>query len=240
MEEIFKKSKRIHDEFYLKETFVVKESFKFLLENIKKNHNDDFTLIDIGCATGVFITYVKEQLPKVKISGADILPSLLERAKINCPSADFYKFDVYNKHSIEKVIKDKKFDAVVLDGVHTIFDNVTPWVENLMNILSDNGVIYVFGSFNESNFDVITRVKSVDSNIWEKGWNRFSLETVKREFEKNNFSVSLKKFNLNLDIKKTDDGRRTYTQRLNDGSVITRNGLELISTSYLICCKKKN
>ena len=36
MEEIFKKSKRIHDEFYLKETFVVKESFKFLLENIKK------------------------------------------------------------------------------------------------------------------------------------------------------------------------------------------------------------
>jgi trans-aconitate methyltransferase len=239
MEEIFKNSKRIHDEFYLKEKFLVKESFKFLLENIKKNHNDDFSLIDIGCATGVFITYVKQQLPKVKITGADILQNLLQRAKINCPSADFYEVDVYDKNSIKEVIKDKKFDAVVLDGVHNIFDDVKPWVENLINILSDNGAIYVFGSFNESNFDIITRVKSVDSNTWEKGWNRFSLETVKREFEKNNFSVSLKKFVFDLDIEKTDDDRRTYTQRLDDGSVITRNGLELISTSYLITCKKK-
>ena len=97
MKEILKKSKRIHDEFYLKEKFVVKQSFKFLLENIKRNYNNDFSLIDIGCATGVFITYVKEQLPKVKISGADILQSLLERAKKNCPSADFYEVDVYNK-----------------------------------------------------------------------------------------------------------------------------------------------
>ena len=47
MEEIFKNSKRIHDEFYLKEKIVVKESVKFLFEEIKRNHNDNFSLIDI-------------------------------------------------------------------------------------------------------------------------------------------------------------------------------------------------
>ena len=238
MVEIFKNSKRIHDEFYLKEKIVVKESVKFLFEEIKRNHNDNFSLIDIGCATGIFISYINQKLPNVKITAVDLLESLLEKAKINCPSADLYQLDIYDKDSVSSVLKDKKFDAVVLDGVHTIFDDVKPWIENLTNIVTDSGMIYVFGSFNDSPYDVVTRIKSVGSNIWEKGWNRFSLETCKREFEKNNFSVKFKKFNIDLEIKKTDDDRRTYTQRLDDGSIITRNGLELISTPYLISCKK--
>ena len=36
MEEILIKSKRIHDDFYLNEKFLVKESFKFLLNEVKK------------------------------------------------------------------------------------------------------------------------------------------------------------------------------------------------------------
>ena len=238
MEEIFKNSKRIHDDFYLNEKFVVKESFKFLLNEIKNNHNKKFSLIDIGCATGVFISYVNKELPDVKITGADILENLLEQAKENCSSAELYQMDIYDKDSVKKSLGEKKFDAVVLDGVHAIFDEVKPWIENLTNLVSKNGTIYVFGSFNESDFDIITRVKSVDSEVWEKGWNRFSLKTVKNEFEKNNFDVTLKKFNLDLDIEKGNDDRRTYTHRLENGTRITRNGLELISTPYLVICKK--
>lgn len=189
MEKIFKNSKRIHDNFYLNEKFLVKESFKFLLNEIKKNHSNKFSLLDIGCATGVFISYVNKELPNVEISGADILEELLLKAKNNCSSAKFYHIDIFDKASVEKKFGGKKFDAVILDGVHTIFDEVTPWIENLISLVSENGIIYVFGSFNESNFDVITRVKAVDSDVWEKGWNRFSLKTVQKEFEKNNFDV---------------------------------------------------
>tara|TARA_B110000858_G_C17751581_1_gene449939 strand:+ start:603 stop:1346 length:744 start_codon:yes stop_codon:yes gene_type:complete len=238
MEEILIKSKRIHDDFYLNEKFLVKESFKFLLNEVKKNHDTKFSLIDIGCATGVFISYVNKELPDVRISGADILENLLAKAKDNCPSAQLYQMDIYDNNSVKQKLKDNKYDAVVLDGVHTIFDEVKPWIENLIKLVSENGTIYIFGSFNESDFDVITRVKSINSEVWEKGWNRFSLKTVKNEFEKNNFDVTMKKFNLDLDIKKTDDDRRTYTHRLENGTRITRNGLELISTPYLIMCKK--
>ncbi len=238
MEEILKNSKRIHDNFYLNEKFLVKESFKFLLNEVKKNHGTKFSLLDIGCATGVFISYVNKELPDVDISGADILEDLLKQAKDNCSSAELYQIDIFDKVSVKTKFDNKKFDAVVLDGVHAIFDEVKPWIENLISLVSENGTIYVFGSFNESDFDVITRVKSVDSEVWEKGWNRFSLKTVQNEFEKNNFDVIFKKFNLDLDIKKTDDDRRTYTHRLDDGTRITRNGLELISTPYLIMCKK--
>ena len=38
----------------------------------------------------------------------------------------------------------------MLDGVHTIFDDVKPWIENLTNIVTDSGMIYVFGSLYNS------------------------------------------------------------------------------------------
>ena len=61
-----------------------------------------------------------------------------------------------------------------------------------MELVSEKGAIYIFGSFNEENYDVITRVKSVGSDVWEQGWNRFSLATVNKEFKKNNFKVRTK------------------------------------------------
>ena len=165
MKKKFIHGKRTHDKFYLNEKFVVKESFKFLLNEIKKNHKKNFSIIDIGCATGVFVTYLKQELPNVKISAGDINKNLLIKAKKNCPSASFYKFDINNKKSVKGVLKNKKFDVVILDGVHTIFDSVDTWVQNLSNIVTKNGYIYVFGSFNERNFDLITRVKEVGKKI---------------------------------------------------------------------------
>ena len=240
MEEIFKNSKRIHDDFYLSQKFTIKESFKFLLEEIKTNHKNNFTLIDIGCATGVFLSYVNQELKNVSLSGADILDSLLTKAKENCPSAKYYNIDIFDEASVKKNLNENKFDAVVLDGVHPIFDEALPWINNLINIVSDEGIIYIFGSFNEAEYDVITRVKSIDSDTWEKGWNRFSLKTIEKLFNEKKFDVKMKRFDIDIDINKTNDPRRTYTHRLKDGSLITRNGLELISTPYLMICEKKH
>ena len=124
MRKSFIHGKRLHDNFYLKEKFVVKESFKFLLKEIKKNHRSDFSIIDIGCATGVFISYLSYELPAAKVFAADINKNLLNKAQKNCPSAFFYKLDINNKNSVKSVLKKRKFDAVILDGVHTIFDSV--------------------------------------------------------------------------------------------------------------------
>ena len=238
MEEIFKNSKRIHDDFYLNENLKVKESFKFLLNEIKNNFDGNFSLIDIGCATGVFLSHVYQQIPSAKLYGADIMSSLLKETKKNCPSSTLFELNINDTKSVKNNLGNKKFDIVVLDGVHPIFDNVNPWASNLMELVSENGAIYIFGSFNEENYDVVTRVKLAGSDVWEQGWNRFSLATVRKEFEKNNFKVKTKKFNIHIDIKKSDDPRRTYTQKLKNGENLTRNGLELISTPYLIECKK--
>ena len=94
--------------------------------------------------------------------------------------------------------------------------------------------------FNIRDFDVITRVKHTKSNVWEKGWNRISTRSVIDEFKKYNYQAKVEKFEINIDIEEdTNDPRRNWTM-LADGSRLTRNGLELISSLYLIECSKNH
>ena len=48
--------------------------------------------------------------------------------------------------------------------------------------MQKKGYLFLFGSFNPSKFDVISRVKEYKSQIWEKGFNRPSLATTKKIF----------------------------------------------------------
>ena len=136
-------------------------------------------------------------------------------------------------------IEENYFDVCIMDGVHTIFDEVENWVMNLIQLTKKTGKIYIFGSFNDRDYDVITRVKHVDSNEWEKGWNRISITTVINEFKKYNYLTAVEKFEIGIDIDEdSSDPRRNWTMPV-DGNRLTRNGLELISSLYLIECYKK-
>ena len=57
-------NKRIHDSLYLKENHYKnpKEYFKFALKLINENKNKKINLIDIGCAAGDFLFFIKEKL----------------------------------------------------------------------------------------------------------------------------------------------------------------------------------
>ena len=65
MEEIFKNSKRIHDNFYLNEKFVVKESFKFLLNEIK-NIQKEFNQIKQNISNDKFQAPLNSVYPNIK------------------------------------------------------------------------------------------------------------------------------------------------------------------------------
>ena len=228
------KSKRIHDKFYIKEKTKVKESFKFLLKSITRVKFD--SLIDIGCANGSFLNFIKKKFKNKKIVGADIDSNLLLDAKKRNKDIEFIKLD------ISKKVKNKlrgKFDIVVMSGVHTIYDDISPLIKNASLICKKGGYLLMFGSFNPSRFDILTRVKEFKTNTWETGFNRPSLFTTKRVFNKLFSSSVVSKFNFNLKIKKNkQDPRRTYTIPLKSNKLLTINGLEQISTKYLIIGKK--
>lgn len=228
------KSKRIHDKFYLKEKTKTKESFKFLFKDIKKTKFD--SLIDIGCSNGSFIKFLSKKCKNKKIFGADIDQQLLNSAKKRNENIKFLRLDISKK--IKNEMK-KKFDIVILSGVHTIYDDIEPLIKNASSLCKKKGHLFLFGSFNPSKFDIITRVKKYKSKIWEKGFNRPSLITTKKIFAKYFSSSKIKKFNFNLKIKENKrDPRRTFTLNLRSNKILTVNGLEQISSKYLVIGKK--
>ena len=229
-------SKRIHDHIYKVKKPLIKESFKFLLKEILKKQKNFETLIDIGCSNGAFLSYLNQELKNKHTCGVDVRGDLIKLAKKNSPSSIFYKYDITKKN---KVVK-KKFDVVILDGVHSIFDDTNLWLKNTLKLCNKNGKVYIFGSFNPEPYDVIVRVKKFKSNIYETGFNRLSLSTLKHEMKKNKFRFEAKKFKFKLKLKKNlSDPRRTYTIKINKNDRLTVNGLEQISSKFLIIGTKK-
>ena len=230
------KIKRIHDEIYLKGKPVIKESFKFLLKQIIINQKKFESLIDIGCSNGAFLKYASTILKNKNLNGADIRKDLILSAKQNCPNSNFYQMDISKKNKVHN----KKFDVCVLDGVHSIFDNHEDWLKNLLNLCNKNGSIYIFGSFNPEPYDIFVKVKHFKSKILESGFNRLSLASLKESLTKKKFSFSVKRFDISIDLKKDkNDPRRTYTVRLKDNKKLTINGLEQVSTKFLVIAKRK-
>ena len=229
------KIKRTHDGIYLKGKPVIKESFKFLFKEILINQKKFKTLIDIGCSNGAFLKYASTKLKKHNLYGADIRKDLIVSAKKNCQDAEFYQMDISKKNKINK-----KFDVCILDGVHSIFDNHEQWLKNLINLCSKNGSIYIFGSFNPEPYDVFVKVKHSKGKTLESGFNRLSLDTLKRSMLKKNFTFKVKRFDIKIDIKKDkNDPLRTYTLKLKNNKRLTINGLEQVSTKYLVVGKRK-
>ena len=63
-----KGEKRTHDNFYLNEKEKVKDYYKFILSNVRHNLNNK-DIIDIGCATGDFLSFLNKKFPSSKLHG---------------------------------------------------------------------------------------------------------------------------------------------------------------------------
>lgn len=228
------KSRGIKYKFYSKEKTKVKESFKFLFNDLRKLKFN--SLIDIGCSNGSFINFLNQRFDNKNIVGADIDNSLLSLAKKRNKNTEFIKLDITKK--INARIKNK-FDIVIMSGIHTIFDDIEPLIKNAYSLCRKNGYLFLFGSFNPTSYDIITRVKNYKTKIWKKGFNRPSLITTKKIFKKYFSNIKIKKFIFNLKIKENKkDPTRTYTLSLKSNKTLTVNGLEQISTKYLVLGRK--
>lgn len=232
--------KRTHDFLYLKEIRKdnPKEYFKFLADNFKRDskRKKHLDILDIGCATGEFIYFMRKEFPENNYIGMDILPELLDVAQQNNPEQEFIKYNINSSDSL----LNSKFDFIFMSGVHSIFDETEVWIENLSTLLKNDGEIYLFGIFNPENLDVIIKSRTSNSDEeWETGWNLFSIETIRKQFDKKNFVCEVLPWNINIDIhKSSEDPLRSWTMLCKDNNRIIVNGLQLIHHFYLIKIKK--
>lgn len=243
MSDVFE-SRRTHDrEIYIKEDRYnqPKEYFLKLKEFLEKANlpGPGARIGDFGCATGEFLYFMRNAFPHADYRGFDVVPELLEKARQRVPGVDFCSGSVTDA----ALLPPESLDIAFMMGVHSIFDEVEPWLKNLLSWVRPKGRIYVFGLFNDFPVDVLIKYRdfsgqssgeeafpSLIQSPWESGWNVFSKKHVTHVL--NNASVqshNFHRFEMPFDLPPhAGDPLRTWTMQDNQGSRWLTNGLNLL------------
>ena len=229
---------RTHDDFYLKDKRKVntKEYFKFLHKILSKNrkiNSSKVKIIDIGCATGELIYFLKTKFKNANFYGLDVHPKLIKYAKKD-PDLRDVDFSVGNIVDSPKKNHFKKFDVVLFIAVHSIWDDIDVWFSNLKKYAKKGASIYIFGLFNPNPIDTFVKIRrsgSKSKNL-EPGWNLISIQTYKRYFKSKNIK-KYKFYPWEIKIKipmNKNDLMRSYTQKTSKNKYQLTSGIGLIHT----------
>lgn len=232
---------RTHDRLYLDEDRYddIKESFKFTLsEALNFAESRPARVLDVGSAAGEFSYFLKRVLPGASVHGIDVMPELVEKARVKVPGATFSIGSV-----LDAGASDQQFDMTFLVGVHSIFDEIEPWLSNLLSWTKPGGTVAVFGLINTHPIDVYLRVRTASDPLdhREPGWNNFSRHTFERVLSgmADADEVSFSDFIIPIDLAPhTDDALRSWTEKRDGGERFIVNGIGRIHDFKVMCIRK--
>lgn len=197
------------------------------------------TILDIGCSNGDFLYYLGSIYPNASLSGADILSELLDKVKYDFKMLNMSIPTLYHADIVSGIgLPQSTFDIVFLNGVIGIFDDLHNPIRNFSRLISDNGVGYIWASFNNYDLDVFNKVKVKNSSHAESGWNIWSKSTVLSICEKYGLCGVYHNFCINIDLNETGDPLRSWTIKLEDGSRCIINGMGIIHNFSLLELRK--
>ena len=190
-----------------------KEMFKFIRSVITPAYLESAeNVLDVGCATGEFIYFIKSMHEGLKCTGIDISKAMIELAKKKQPGQEFIQEDILTNRQE----RNSKYDVVVCTGVLQIFDEIEVAITNLVSSVRSPGVLIIAGSFNNHDIDVLMRYKQSTEElrgVWETGWNLYSTTTYE------NYLKQLTKvkdwhwhdFRLPFALEERSDSMRSWT-----------------------------
>jgi len=110
------------------------DSLASLEAAIERIHSPSRAL-DVGTGTGAAAAAVKRRFPDADVTGADIAPSMVERARVNVPDVRFEVAD-----ATRLPYEDESFDLVTLS-------NMIPFFDELARVVAPGGhVVIAFSS----------------------------------------------------------------------------------------------
>ncbi len=189
------------------------------------------SLIDVGCATGELIYFLKSHYPNLSYAGLDSKPAFIEKARRVKQLAEC-RFMV--GEALTSLTG--RYDLVTCFGMLGVFDEFEPLVQTLIDHTSPGGRVFVHALFNDYDIDVhISYRDNQHTTDWNGGYNIFSMARV------NDWLTALGKkhrfhaFVMPVDLPpNVDFPHRAWTLRLADGNRQTVNGLNLLLPEKLL------
>jgi len=222
-------SRRTEDELIYNKALYIKEPKEIFKKIIKlsKRKTPYKKILDIGCANGAFLHFIKSKYPNATLHGWDISKKLLRNARKNIKEGCFLKKDV--SRPISKI---DKFDLIVSTGVTGCFQKIEPFLQNIARSLKAGGKAFIAGNFNEYPLRVFISYNDITKHLKnhkEEGWNIFCVQEVFKALKKiQNLKIKFHNFEMPFDLKKKkNDYARTWTIKIKNKRQTT-NGLCVI------------
>lgn len=215
-----------HNHFYLTEDRKQqpKEYFKFLVQQaapILRSRSP--RVLDIGCAAGDFLYYLRSSYPNARITGIDLEPQFTAKASQSLPGADFFVADVYSGSNLPA----QKFDAVFMNGVNCYFQQVEPWVRHVVSLTE--GSAYIFGAFNPEDLDVRAVVQRPGEDA-SMPWNLISQKSISLLLDRMGLAHRFTPWEMPVASTRThEDPLRSWTVEMKDGRLLVINGMQIIN-----------
>ena len=205
-----------------------KELFKFIGNIIEKKvtKNNSLSYLDVGCAKGEFLYYLKKRfsISESNLCGIDYSQTLIQLAK-SFSGLNGVEFILAKA---EEFSLNRKFDIIIATGLISWFDDYSQFLINQLNHLKDDGMLIITNGFSMSDYDVINRYRKYnEKDALKAGWNAHSIKGIKEFVEQRGMTLTSHKFKLPFSLERQEDILRSWTIETNEGQRFT-NGLNFI------------
>jgi len=217
---------------------VFKYDFRFIINFLKKNNTklSNQKILDVGCANGSFLYFLKKNYPNNLYHGLDSDSNLIDLNKKN----KFLKDINFIKGSVKKNFSKIDYNLITFLGTLNIFKKQEFILKNLFSHLHKKGLLIFNCYLNKNNIDVdvnyqkyLTQKKYIKNGIYIRSYQsmRNFLIQMKLKF----FFIIPNPYPYTI---KKSSGMNIYTLKVNDKN-FRSNDLGILYDQYLIVAKKK-
>ncbi|HAT7074274.1 TPA: methyltransferase domain-containing protein [Legionella pneumophila] len=197
--------------------------------------------LDVGCATGDYIDFLKKRFGHFNFIGLDISDQMIKEASNRDPASRYIRGDARDFNLLPRA----SVDIITIFGVIDCFDEIKSTFTNLMHWIKPGGLILVLDIVNPFPIDTIMRYRrTVELNApWEMGWNTYSRHTLERQITQFQQveSFDFIPFEISTDLlPRTEDPMRTWTIRTETKTRQLINGAGQMVNLFFIPIKIKH
>lgn len=200
---------------------------------------DGGACVDLGCASGELLYWIKRQYPNMSMTGVDLFSEFTADAKNHQPETEFLTESVLNLPES----MNSKFDVTTAFGLMSLFDEtqIEKFWDNLLRVTKPGGRIYVFTLMNEYGVDMMVRHrKRMKGQVTdcESAWNVHSIATITDILSARGQTGDFRPFQLSIPLEPREDPLRTWTMKTEKNDLQLTNGLKLLVNHYHLAVKK--
>jgi ubiquinone/menaquinone biosynthesis C-methylase UbiE len=163
---------------------VYRETYVDLCDLIRLDQN---SLLDIGCGPGSVSLFVATEFPRMRVTGFDPAPKMVELARKNLPAGKFFTLDARSIHADNENFKRESFDIITCGFCIPYLSaaDVEELLTQCAGLIRENGLFYL--SFMESDNQGARMMKNDRGD--EVFIHNHDAEVVKSQLSKNGFSL---------------------------------------------------